>query len=378
MALFLEGETMAQKIISAGHICLDITPVIPDSVEGKEIQDLLRPGKLLQVDAADVHTGGSVANTGIALKLLGNEVSLLGKIGKDSFGNIVKSIAASYGVGGLIEDAGSSTSYSVVLAVPGQDRIFLHNPGANDSFSNSDIPEEVLEDAVLFHFGYPPLMKSMYADNGSALVEIFRRMKEHGIATSLDLAAVDPCSEAGKVDWRAILCRVLPYVDFFVPSFEEVCFMLDRARYDRLNRRGDMTEGLDLRSEALPLAKELINMGCRTVLIKCGTGGMVYKTADAASLEGVGPRLHLDEHIWAGKEGIQPCFLADCVRSGSGAGDTSIAAFLTAVLQGYSPSVCAELAAAEGACCVTAYDALSGLLPINKLKDKIQSGWKTL
>ena len=61
---------MSQKIISAGHICLDITPVFPAAVGGKEIQDLLRPGKLLHMGAADVHTGGSVANTGLALKLL--------------------------------------------------------------------------------------------------------------------------------------------------------------------------------------------------------------------------------------------------------------------------------------------------------------------
>lgn len=263
------------KIISAGHICLDITPVFPDEVKGQSMEALLQPGKLLHMDAADVHTGGSVANTGLALKLLGNEVELLGKVGRDAFGEIVRSIAASYGAGGLIEDSGSSTSYSVVLAIPGYDRIFLHNPGANDSFSNADIPEETLEDAALFHFGYPPLMKQMYAEDGRELEAMFCRMKEHGIATSLDLAAIDPNSEAGRANWRRILQRVLPYVDFFVPSFEELCFMLDHERYDRLNRGGDITEGLDLQAEAMPLAEELIRLGCRAVLIKCGTSGMV-------------------------------------------------------------------------------------------------------
>ena len=57
------------KIISAGHICLDITPVFPDAVKGRSMEALLQPGKLLHMDAADVHTGGSVANTGLALKL---------------------------------------------------------------------------------------------------------------------------------------------------------------------------------------------------------------------------------------------------------------------------------------------------------------------
>ena len=366
------------KIISAGHICLDITPVFPETARGQAMEALLQPGKLINMSGADVHTGGSVANTGLALKKLGNDVILLGKIGRDALGGMVKSIVASYDAGGLIEDASCSTSYSVVIAVPGQDRIFLHDPGANDSFSNSDIPEEVLEETVLFHFGYPPLMKRMYEEEGRELEAMFRRMKEQNIATSLDLAAIDPNSEAGKADWRRILQRVLPWVDFFVPSFEELCFMLDRKQYQRLNRGGDMTDGLDLQAEAMPLAEELIEMGCRTVLIKCGTSGMIYKTAGYDAMKTVGSRLKLNALQWADQSGIQPCFKADIVKSGTGAGDTSIAAFLTGILQGYSPKECAAFASAEGACCVTAYDALGGLKTIEELKEKIESGWKTM
>ena len=151
-----------KTIVAAGHICLDITPVFPAHRTCGTVQELLIPGKLNQTEAADVHTGGSVANTGLALKLLGNEVRLLGKIGCDAFGAMVKTIMDGYGAGGLIEDPHSATSYSVVLAAPGYDRIFLHDPGANDSFCQADIPDEALEGAALFHFGYPPLMRRMY------------------------------------------------------------------------------------------------------------------------------------------------------------------------------------------------------------------------
>ncbi len=371
-------ECSMGKVIAAGHICLDITPVFPEAVRGQTTEDLLQPGKLVRMAGADVHTGGSVANTGLALKKLGNDVTLLGKIGKDAFGEMVKSIASSYGAGGLIEDEACATSYSVVLVIPGQDRIFLHDPGANDSFLSSDIPEEALEDAALFHFGYPPLMKRMYEEEGREMEAMLRRMKEHGIATSLDFAAIDPNSDAGKADWRKILQRVLPFVDFFVPSFEELCFMLDREQYNRLNHGGDMTEGLDLQTEAMPLAEELIGMGCRAVLIKCGTSGMIYKTAEVEAMKTVGRRLNLDVVRWADREGIQPCFKADIVRSGTGAGDTSIAAFLTGVLRGFDPAACVAFAAAQGACCVTAYDALSGLKTIEELTEKMESGWETM
>ena len=367
------------KIIAAGHVCIDITPVFPAHQSYHDLSELLIPGKLIRMEAADVHAGGSVANTGLALKLLGNDVQLLGKVGCDAFGSLIRNIFSAYGADGLLTDPDSFTSYSVVLAVPGIDRVFLHNPGANDSFSSADIPEEALEDTVLFHFGYPPLMKTMYAGRGAELIEIFRRMKAHGIATSLDFAAIDPNSEAGKADWRQILRGVLPYVDFFVPSFEELCFMLDRSRYERLSSRGgDMTEELDLTAEADPLAEELLDMGCKVVVIKCGTSGMIFRTAGRDRIEQIGGRLRLDTEAWSEKAGHQPCFRADIVRSGTGAGDTSIAAFLTAMLQGFSPAECVRFASAEGASCVTAYDALSGLKTIPELDDRIRRGWETM
>lgn len=45
------------------------------------------------------------------------------------------------------------------------------------------------------------------------LTALFRRLKEKEIATSLDLAAVDPASEAGQADWAGILENVLPLTD---------------------------------------------------------------------------------------------------------------------------------------------------------------------
>ena len=151
--------------------------------------------------------------------------------------------------------------------------------------------------------------------------------------------------------------------------------MLDRPRYARMAQRGgDMTARLKLEAEAMPLAEKAIALGAKTVLLKCGTSGMVYRTAPADALAGTG----LDPDAWADRRGTQPCFRADTVRSATGAGDTSIAAYLMAVLAGKAPADCAALAAAEGACAVTAYDALGGLKPLDELENRIRAGWKTM
>ena len=138
-----------------------------------------------------------------------------------------------------------------------------------------------------------------------------------------------------------------------------------------------MTKGLDIEKDVRPLAEKLFSLGCKVVLIKCGMAGMYYQTADREIIEKIGSRLGLDADLWADRSGIQPIFPADQVRSATGAGDTSIAAFLTAVLNGEDPAMCTALAAAEGSCSVTAYDALSGLKSLDELKERIRSGWKT-
>lgn len=368
----------SKKIISAGHICLDITPIFPDNRSYKDIASILIPGKLINMDKADVSTGGSVANTGLALKKLGCDVTLLGKVGNDHFGDLIKSIVSSYGASGLISDDNSSTSYSVVLAVPGIDRVFLHNPGANDTFSSDDISDEVLSDAVLFHFGYPTLMKNMYENDAKNLVRLFEKVKSKGIATSMDMAAIDPGSDAAKADWKKILDDTLAYVDFFLPSFEELCFMMDREKYEKMIASGsDITDIIDMNKDVSPLAKKCIDMGCKTVVIKCGMRGLFYMTGDSKAIMDIGQRLKINRDDWADRSGIQPCFMAKIVRSATGAGDTSIAAFLAALINGRSISECVRLAAAEGACCVTGYDALSGLKTLDELEQAINDGWET-
>lgn len=370
---------MSKSAVVAGHICLDITPSIAKQ-SSSGISEIFAPGRLINVGDADIHTGGSVANTGLAMKILGADVTLAGKIGSDDFGDMVISIVSKYDASsGLIRSKDDSTSYSVVLAVPGIDRIFLHNPGANNTFCADDLPMDAIRSAALFHFGYPPLMKRIYENDGEELIKILRMVQEAGAATSLDLAAVDPDTPAGKADWKKILANALPYVDIFEPSIEELLFMLDRTKYEDLRKNNpdcDLTEIVDLERDIIPLGKTCMDMGARIVLIKCGVPGMYYCTAPSEELGRISPRLEIDTSVWADKNGFETSFVPDKVLSGTGAGDTSVAAFLTSILNGYTPEQSVRYASATGACCVSAYDSLSGLLSFEKIDEKIAGGWK--
>lgn len=368
-----------KKVVAAGHICMDITPSFLKEAPAA-LWNILSPGKLTQVGAADIHTGGSAANTGLAMKFFGAQVTLVGKTGEDELGELMKNILRSYQAEeGLITVKGESTSYSVILAVPGVDRIILHHPGSNDSFCMEDIPNCVFEECALFHFGYPTLMKKMYQGEGQELLKILRKAQEAGAATSLDFAMINQGSEAGRADWAEILRRVLPYVDFFVPSVEELCFMLDKERFARWQERAagrDVTEILELEKDIKPLAGRCLELGAKVLLLKCGAMGMYVRTKERKELEGISPRIGLDLEEWSSRELFERSYAPEQVLSGNGAGDTSIAAFLTAMLEGCKVEEALRLAAATGASCVEAYDALSGLRTFQELREKISKGWK--
>ena len=194
----------------------------------------------------------------------------------------------------------------------------------------------------------------------------------------MDLAAIDPSSEAAQQNWEEILRQVLPYVDFFVPSIEELCMMIAPETYAKWLERAngsDVTGILSL-SDILPLAEKLRSMGARNFLIKCGAPGLYYDMADAEVQKELEEKSGLHFLDWAGKSGFEKSYTPEQVLSGTGAGDTTIAAFLSALLQGYDLETCLHLASATGASCVAAYDALSGIKPFAEQLEHIQNGWE--
>ncbi len=367
---------MSKKIVVAGHLCIDITPGFYPNQRTSNIGDLLKPGKLLNIGGATTSVGGAVANTGLALKKFGSDVILLGKIADDAFGNIIERTFEEHDAAKhLIRSKDESTSYTMVIAPPGIDRIFLHHMGTNATFCSDDLDYDLIAEAGHFHFGYPPLMRSMYIDESMELVKILKKVKSLGLTTSLDMASVEDGSEAAKQDWKQIIKNLLPYVDFFVPSIEELGYMMDKSVYQEWNERAngnDITSVLNIEKDVAPLADTLIQWGAKCVLIKCGSRGLYLRTASSDVMSQIDPQFS----EWDRLDIFEKSYVPDRILSGTGAGDTSIAAFLYAAICGYPAKRCLQLAAATGASCITEYDTLSGLKSFDELIDRIDSGWQ--
>lgn len=216
-----QNRMQRYDVVVAGHLCLDIIPKIPKT-SVRTIGEFLRPGKLINVESATVSTGGPVSNTGIALKKLGMKVAFMARLGDDDFGQLTIHRIEKEGNAASIKVALSeSSSYTVAIAVPGIDRIFLHNPGTNHAFNGTDLDFKVIQNSKLFHLGYPPLMKSLYQNEGEELVRIFKQVKQTGVTTSLDMSLPDLDSDSAKAPWRKIIENVLLMWIFSFPVLKK-------------------------------------------------------------------------------------------------------------------------------------------------------------
>jgi sugar/nucleoside kinase (ribokinase family) len=353
----------AGEVVVAGHLCLDMTPTFPAGAS-RPLAELFRPGVLINMDRMVISTGGTVSNTGIALRIFGCDVASVAKVGDDAIGSLILRVLERHGnAEGIRIEAGATSSYSVVIAPPGVDRVFLHCTGTNDTFGAEDVDYGLVARARVFHFGYPPLMRRMFEDGGSELATILRRARETGVTTSLDMAMPDPGAPSGAADWRRILSRALPHVDIFVPSIEEAFYCLHKEEYlerKALHRGEDLLGYMEL-EDFRTVGEEAIEMGCGLVALKAGARGWYFRTAGAQRLGRLGRLAPREAGTWADREVWCPAFRVEHVASATGSGDSSIAGFLTAMLRGRGLEDCLHLANCAGAHNLAGVDSVSGL-----------------
>ncbi len=359
-------------VIVAGHLCLDLIPTLPSEVR-------YTPGTLASIGPMTVSSGGCVPNTGLALHRLGAPVRLLAKVADDPLGKIVRDLLARVSddlAERLLDAPGEDTSYSVILSPPGEDRMILHHPGPNDTFTAEDLPDDLgdaLPGARIFHFGYPPIMRRMYEEGGENLRRVLNRAKRSGLTTSLDTTY--PAAEASEADWVRVFEVTLPETDVFLPSLEEILLMLEPDTRTEVARRGPEALSRVPVEIISRIGSRLVALGAAVVGIKCGARGLYLRTAPAERLNDAGPAFLEGRRAWADRELWSSAFEVE-VAGTTGAGDAAVAGFLRGLLDDLYPEENATLACAIGASSVEAADATSGIRSWEETRQRVGRDWK--
>lgn len=356
-------------IVVAGHLCLDLLP----QMDHIKLSALAMPGHLFETGPMRFSTGGAVSNTGLALHRLGVDVRLMSNVGDDLIGQMIIAFLESRDAvlcQKIQVEKGVPSAYTVVLAPENVDRIFLHCTGTNALFNASSIDYDFAAQGKMFHLGYPSLLPALTHRNGEELTALFSRVKSSDVITSLDTTLPDAEGASGTVNWELLLQNVLPFVDIFVPSIEEILFILRRSDYERWH--GNVLEHLS-RSYLDNLSSELLEMGCAVTGFKLGELGLYLRAGSLESLRRF-DLLSLSLQSWANQAVWHPAFAVNVVGT-TGAGDSAYAGLLRAILNGMSIEAAAQWSCAVGACNVEAADATSGILSWADTQQRIQRGW---
>jgi len=338
--------------VIAGYICVDLIPEFKSTKSFTHISELLKPGKLIEIEGLNYTMGGAVANVGIAMKKFSKNVFLNGLIGNDFAGRIALTFLDQSGLlTGIKTIEGESTALGLVIALPGVDRIFLESPGCSHVFAMKHIDLDAVAKCRLFHFGYPPLLKQFYLKDGAQLLDLFSVVQGMGVVTSLDFSLIDPESESAKTNWPEAIKKILPYTDIFVPSLEEALQLMMPGEYTEISLNASGAEIIELVTIATirEAGKRIIDGGAKIVFIKAGHRGAYLATGDVSCLN-ERSALNLQKEQWSYQEFWCNAYPVDQtkVKNASGAGDTASAAFLTAILDGESPERSLRLAALAG------------------------------
>jgi sugar/nucleoside kinase (ribokinase family) len=273
-------------------------------------------GSLTIIDEIGFHLGGAAPNAGAVLARLNTPVSLVGRIGDDSLGGLVRQQIEKWASRiSLARDTNLPTSAVVGHVFADGNRSFIYSPGASAAFDASDLnlEEEKAQGSQALHLGYAFLLPKL---DGRPMLEVFQHAQKLGLLTSLDV------SHFSGPDWQA-LRHLLPAIDVFCPNSMEAAAITGETQPEAA-------------------AEVLFKSGVRQfVAIKGGHQGSYARSAKGGGI-------------------VFPPHAVEVVDS-TGAGDAYIAGLLAAWHRGLDWYEAARIANAVGALAVTKQGATEGL-----------------
>jgi sugar/nucleoside kinase (ribokinase family) len=307
------------EVVSLGILCADVF--------AQPVAALPQPGELKTTDGFVHSVGGCAANVAVDLRRLGRTVSVVGKVGQDSFGQFVIDELRSCGIGTdwIRRSAKQPTSATVILNVRGEDRRYLHCIGSNRDLCAADASPEILQGAkILYVGGYMAMPGFSAAD----LEHLFRGAKQAGITTVLDVVIPANNSEAAEH-----VLPVLPLTDYFLPNSDEA----------------KLLTGI---SAPLEQARELARHSPQTtVVVTLGPAGSLA--------------------IKGGQIVETPAFRMASIDE-SGAGDAFAAGLIVGILEAWPLEFTLRFAAAVGASCTRAVGCSTGVFDFQETMEYLK------
>ena len=260
-------------IAAIGEILIDFTP------SGKNGQG---------ADLFAKNPGGAPANVLAMAARLGGKTAFIGKVGRDTFGNFLRSVLVQNRIGssGLAEDKAVPTALAFVQLDENGDRsfTFYRNPGADRMLTAQEVKTELIDNCQIFHFGS---VSMTHDPSRSATLYAAKYAKEQG-----KLVSFDPNYRAmlwdNEADALEQIKKGIAIADILKVSEEEAQLIT-----------GDKDPAI--------ASQKLLNMGPALVLISLGELGAYYRNHACS--------------------GYVPTYQVDTVDT-TGAGDAFVGAFL--------------------------------------------------
>ena len=163
--------------------------------------------------------GGAPCYVLAMLRKLGKSCAFVGKVGNDMFGKLLKEVITDAGINAdaLVMDDKIPTTLAFVQTFPNGDRdfSFYRKPGADMMLTESELPEETIANARIFHFG---TLSMTHEGVRAATVKAVGLAKEGGALISFDPNLRPPLWENPEdakeaIAWGLSQCDILKIAD---------------------------------------------------------------------------------------------------------------------------------------------------------------------
>ena len=216
------------RVLCAGHVNWDVTLQVdrlPDPDGEARIVDQCQSG------------GGSASNVAVVLAGLAVDTTLLGSVGSDEYGWLVRRELDEVGVETVLTETEGSTGVKYLVVNEAGEVIVLGNDGANEAFGADGLAAGELDGSDLLH---------LTSQTPATATELARRASEAGC-----LVSFDPGRRFGDREYGPVLERT------------DLLFVNEREA--------------ELAAEAGVLS------GIERVVVKHGAGGAEVRTADGTT-----------------------------------------------------------------------------------------------